>query len=146
MSTTDPTDPRLGHGVDDAPVPQNDAYLVMSDAERARGFVQPVRLAYQHVGAPGPKHATRELTEAEQQTYVSSGYVLYEEYPEGSVADGRFWTQAQLDEAKAGGCGAVTTMAQSIAETYAANPGFYGATYCVGCSKHRPVGEYGEFV
>lgn len=27
--TTDPSDPRLGHGTDAAPVPQNDAYLVL---------------------------------------------------------------------------------------------------------------------
>lgn len=45
-----------------------------------------------------------------------------------------------------GGCGAVTTMAQEIAETYARDPGFYGATYCVGCRMHRPVGEHGEFI
>jgi hypothetical protein len=36
-------------------------------------------------------------------------------------------------------------MAQDIAETYAANPGFYGATYCCVCAMHRPVGEAGEF-
>jgi hypothetical protein len=34
--TTDPSDPRLGHGADDKPVPQNEAYLVLSDEERAR--------------------------------------------------------------------------------------------------------------
>lgn len=39
-------------------------------------------------------------------------------------------------------CGAVTTMARSIAETYARNPGFYGATYCTTCSKHRPLAEF----
>lgn len=42
-------------------------------------------------------------------------------------------------------CGAVTTMGQALAETYAARPGFYGATYCAGCSMHRPVGAEGEF-
>jgi hypothetical protein len=42
-------------------------------------------------------------------------------------------------------CGAVTTMDRTIAETYACEPGFYGATYCVGCHKHCPVGEDGEF-
>jgi hypothetical protein len=45
-----------------------------------------------------------------------------------------------------GGCGALTTMSQVIAETYARDPGFYGATYCVGCNKHLPVGANGEFV
>ena len=42
-------------------------------------------------------------------------------------------------------CGTVTRMAQGIAETYAANPKFYGGTYCVGCKNHFPVGENGEF-
>ena len=42
-------------------------------------------------------------------------------------------------------CGTVTTMAPAIAETYARNPGFYGATYCVACRAHRPVGPDGEF-
>ena len=42
-------------------------------------------------------------------------------------------------------CGRVTTMALPLAETYARDPGFYGATYCSGCNMHRPVGKYGEF-
>jgi len=89
----DPNDPRLTHGVDETPVPQADAYLVLSDEERAKGFVRPVRRAYIHVI-----------------------------------------------------CGALTTMSQALAETYAANPKFYGATYCAHCAMHRPVGEAGEFV
>lgn len=91
--TTDPRDPRLGHGADDKPVPQNEAYLVLSDEERAKGFVRPVRRSYVHTV-----------------------------------------------------CGGVTSMSQAIAETYAANPTFYGATFCVHCGMHRPVGEQGEFV
>ncbi|HEX9888624.1 MAG TPA: hypothetical protein VGA69_04045 [Nitriliruptorales bacterium] len=39
-------------------------------------------------------------------------------------------------------CGAVTYMDASIAETYARDPKFYGATYCVKCRKHLPVGEF----
>jgi len=39
-------------------------------------------------------------------------------------------------------CGQTTTMSQVLAETYARDPGFYGATYCVGCQMHRPVGEF----
>jgi hypothetical protein len=42
-------------------------------------------------------------------------------------------------------CDSVTTMARPIAETYAANPHFYGATMCVACKAHFPVGEHGEF-
>ena len=49
MSTTDdPTDPRLGHGSDDKPIPQHDTYLVLSDEERAKDFVRPYRAAYIH--------------------------------------------------------------------------------------------------
>lgn len=43
-------------------------------------------------------------------------------------------------------CGTVTTMGQALAETYAVDPSFYGATYCVACRGHFPVGAAGEFV
>lgn len=88
--TSDPSDPRLTRGVDSEPVPQAEAYLVLSEAERTAGFVRPLRAAYVH----------------------------------------------------ADGCGSVTTMGAAIAETYAREPSFYGATYCVRCSKHLPVGEF----
>jgi hypothetical protein len=91
--TTDPNDPRLGRGVNEEPVEQNEAYLVLSDDEIAKGFIRPVRTSYIHEK-----------------------------------------------------CGVETTMNLAIAETYARNPHFYGATYCVFCRKHLPVGEMGEFV
>lgn len=43
-------------------------------------------------------------------------------------------------------CNTVTTMGVMIAETYARNPKFYGATFCVACKAHFPVGEQGEFI
>ncbi len=92
-TTSDRNDPRLTHGADDAPVPMADVYLVLSDEERAKGCIRPVRTKYVH------------------ET-----------------------------------CGAVTTMGLAIAETYARDPHFYGATFCVHCQMHRPVGEHGEFV
>lgn len=46
--TTDPHDPRLGHGSDEKPRPQNPVYLVLSEEERAKGFVRPVRRTYVH--------------------------------------------------------------------------------------------------
>lgn len=91
--TSDPSDPRLTRGADDEPTEQAPVYLVLSDAERARGFVRPLRTSYVH------------------------------EF-----------------------CGVVTTMNVAIAETYAREPHFYGATFCVHCSTHRPVGEFGEFL
>jgi hypothetical protein len=43
-------------------------------------------------------------------------------------------------------CGSVTTMGTALAETYARDPKFYGATFCCACGSHLPVGEHGEFV
>lgn len=43
-------------------------------------------------------------------------------------------------------CGGVTTMGQTIAETYARDPYFYDGTFCCQCRGHYPVGENGEFV
>jgi hypothetical protein len=97
MSTTsDPEDPRLTRGADPpdaSPKPQAQVYLVLSEEERAKGLVRPVRNAYVHTV-----------------------------------------------------CGHITTMSRDLAETYARDPGFYGATYCTSCGQHRPVGEEGEFV
>lgn len=87
--TTDPTDPRLTHGIDDKPVPQADAYLILPEEERAKGFIRPVRRAYVH-----------------------------------DV------------------CGTRTTMSVALAETYARDPKFYGATYCVSCGLHAAVAEF----
>lgn len=87
--TTDKNDPRLGHGIDSEPIKQHEVYLILSDEERAKGFIRPVRRSYVHTK-----------------------------------------------------CGTVTTMSLPLAETYARDPKFYGATYCVGCSKHLPVNEF----
>lgn len=87
--TTDPADPRLGRGIDKAITEQHDVYLILSEEERTKGFVRPVRHAY--------THAT---------------------------------------------CRAITTMGLALCETYARDPKFYGATYCVHCMKHLPVSEF----
>jgi hypothetical protein len=68
------------------------SYLVLSEEERAKGFVRPVRRTYIH------------------ET-----------------------------------CGAATTMGTALSETYARDPAFYGATFCVKCKGHFPVGASGEF-
>jgi hypothetical protein len=40
------------------------------------------------------------------------------------------------------GCGNLTKMSLSIAETYAANPKFYSSTFCCGCNKHLPLDQF----
>ena len=79
-ATTDPNDPNLKTIRPDG---QQESYLVLSDEERAKGFVRPVRASYKHVA-----------------------------------------------------CGTVTRMGQSIAETYARDPKFYGGTFCCRCGTH----------
>lgn len=140
MSTTnDPNDPRLKNIEASG---MQESYLVLSDAERAEGYVRPVRRTYLHVGAPVPANL-RDLTEEEHERYDRYGYVKFEEYPDddGTVT-GKFWTENQLNS----GCGAATTMGQAIAETYARNPSFYVGTFCASCGDHFPVGAFGEFV
>jgi len=88
-TTTDPKDPELGHGVDTKESPQKKKYLVLTEEERAKGFVRPVRDTYVH------------------------------------------------DK-----CGVATIMNMAVAETYARNPKFYGATYCMSCKMHLSVSEF----
>lgn len=70
------------------PTGQHKSYLILCDAERAKGFVQPYRDTYRHT------------------------------------------------------CGTTTTMGRKLAETYARDPHFYGATFCVKCNVHRPLSEF----
>jgi hypothetical protein len=116
-------------------------YVVLSEEERAKGFVRPVRRSYKHVGAR-PVYPTRELTDEERKLFGAE-FVVFEEYPpEKCPATGRFWKKSELNS----GCGTVTTMSQPLAETYARSPAFYSGTYCSGCRNHFPVGADGEFV
>jgi hypothetical protein len=52
MGVTDnPNDPRLTRGIDPEDLPyqeQAEVYLVLSDEERSKGFVRPVRYSYVH--------------------------------------------------------------------------------------------------
>lgn len=116
---------------------QHESYWTLSEEERAKGFIRPVRRGYRHVGKQ-PTYETRPLTEDEQRDNAGRDYVAYEKHPEDSSIVGRFWTQARLDS----GCGASTTMALAIAETFARDLSFYGSTFCTQCGDHFPVDEF----
>jgi len=145
-TTTDGKPPREGFENEGAPAPvkangQHEAYWILTEEERAKGFVRPVRTSYRHVGTR-PKHPLRDLTDDEKSRF-GNDYVKFEEYPRPTSGPiGRYWTQQQLNS----GCGGVTTMSREIAETYARDPRFYGATFCCHCGAHLRVGENGEFV
>src|SRR5579859_32786 len=108
--TTDRNDPRLTHGPDTEPGPQAEVYLVLSEEERAKGFVRPLYRCYRHVGVR-PQGPVRKLTEHERGLYAKHDYVCFEPNtdPE-SPALGRFWTKEQLES----GCGTVTTMGLAL--------------------------------
>jgi hypothetical protein len=84
---------------------------------------------------------TPDHREIDPQTGMQKGYVVLsaEERAKGFVEPVR----RSYVHAK---CGAVTTMGQSLAETYARDPEFYSGTFCATCRDHFPVGEAGEFV
>lgn len=90
---TDGTQVYPDHREIDPETGQQRGYVVLSEAEREKGFVRPYRDSYVHSK-----------------------------------------------------CGGTTTMARSIAETYARNPYFYGGTFCANCMAHFPIGLTGEFV
>ena len=144
---TDPKDPRLGHGVNKEPVSQNEAYLVLSEEERAKGFIRPVRTSYVHIGKKIDlkNGKARKLTKKEKEEFKKYNYYGYIKYPKcESPLAGIYLTKEEYEHRGeyVGGCGTITTMNQIIAETYARDPGFYGATYCISCSKHLPVEEF----
>lgn len=134
--TTDRNDPDLHQT---SPNGQNKAYLILSEEERAKGFVRPVRTIYTHVGEQ-PRYPTRPLTREEQERFKDFYYVAFEPYPEEeSPKTGRYWTLPQLQNH---GCKQTTSMNIALAETYARAPSFYGSTYCATCGAHYPVGEF----
>ena len=111
-------------------------YEVLSESERAKGFAQPVRHSYVHVGIR-PKHRIRDLTSEEKSEYPDA--VAFEEYPESErPVTGRYWSKEDLES----GCKLSTKIDGKIAETYARSPKFYGATYCAICRDHFPLKEF----
>jgi len=81
--TTDPEEARNSGVRADG---QQNKYAILSDEERAKGFVRPVRRSYKHVGAR-PKRAVRDLTADEHERYDRFGYVKFEAYPCVAIVD-----------------------------------------------------------
>lgn len=146
--TTNRNDPELGHGYDDEKIDQHKKYLVLSEEEIKKGFVRPVRDSYIHVGKKVELEGgtLRELTEEEKERYKDENYGAFIEYPKNSESSviGKFISKEESQNIGKfiGGCNGLTKMNQTIAETYARDPKFYGSTYCVHCRMHRPVEEF----
>ena len=154
--TTDRNDPVLGKGVDSEKTEQHSKYLILSEEERAKGFVRPVRETYVHVGRKVEREegeiisleeGAKDLSDYGKSLYTpETGYAAFLKYPESrSPVTGRFLTKEELESMEKGsskGCGTKTTMSLPIAETYAREPKFYGSTYCVYCQKHLAVDEF----
>lgn len=139
--TTDPSDPRL---CKEETGKQCDVYLVLSEEERAKGFVRPVRQKYQHIGKRlKARGEIKPLTAEERLKHP--GYVAIDWFDCLGNRAGSYLRQTEVDAIASGrlidGCGCVTTMAVAIAETYARNPKFYNATWCACCGRHVNLDE-----
>lgn len=153
--TTDRNDPRIIEGQKNE-TGQHEIYLVLSEEERAKGFVRPVRDSYVHVGKKQHGIEIHEMLTEEEKKHFKEKYpddkrhyvailtVMQKE--DGSFLGGSYVTQEELDAWKSGkligGCGTVTSMSRELAETYARDPKFYSATYCFGCGTHLPIEEF----
>ena len=141
MTLTDGSPVTPEHRDIDPATGMQNGYVVLSEAERAKGFVRPVRRTYVHVGRRvcgkalprGPGDSVRICALSPGHSGECGGL-------------SRLVSEGERDEAertqRLGGCGAATTMGTALAETYARDPTFYGGTYCVGCKTHHPVGEF----
>ena len=152
--TTDKNDPRLKRNE----TGQNEIYLVLSEEERAKGFVRPVRDTYIHTGKKIQRdeegRIVGEFIRIDESSYPADEYYTAEKgyggfirYPEGHSLQGRYITTEEADAIRLrkthfGGCGTKTKMGFALAETYARDPKFYGATFCMGCNKHLLVSEF----
>ncbi len=97
-TTDDPTDPRLTHGADEAPVAQAPVYLVLSEADRARGFVRPLRAVYIHEPCGSETRMARPIAEtyATNPGFYGSTYCVKCEKHRPVGAEGEFvWENGQ---------------------------------------------------
>lgn len=77
----DRNDPRLTHGVDaaDSQPGMAEAYLVLSDEEREKGFVRPVRTSYVHLKCGVVTTMSRAIAEtyARDPKFYGSTYCVH---------------------------------------------------------------------
>lgn len=145
--TTNPNDPCLKDGQNENNQGQNNCYLVLSQEERDKGFIRPFRESYIHMGRKY-SDGIKMLDKPEKSEFNGNIYVAIANISiDGKVLGGTYITQKELEQYNRnggyiGGCGVVTTMGYEIAATYARNPKFYNATFCVGCNKHLPLSEF----
>ena len=132
---------------------QNEAYLVLSEEERAKGFIRPLYSAYIHVGKKLDTERMMAVDEywdlnpkvydeERRKYYKKLGYKFFipatEEETKKSAVIGTYITEKMLET----GCNTSTKInSQGIIETYARDPKFYGSTWCTCCKAHVPNDE-----
>lgn len=156
MLTTNPNATELKEGQQNK-TGQHGIYLVLSEEERSKGFIRPVRTSYIHIGKKLETEGTLHSLEKELENHSDfakefytkeNGYAGFLKYPKSKEpVTGRFIKTSEYNDIlnkkqHSGGCGTITKMRLALAETYARDPKFYGATFCVGCNKHLPVDEF----
>lgn len=126
-------------------------YVVLSEEERAKRFVKPVRRTYIH---GGHRVCGKDLGEYGQfSTYYGEGARRVCHEDKGHTGEcgenGNSVYIATLPEftrlqttGRYKGCDGSTTMSRALAETYARDPKFYSGTFCCNCHKHFPLDEF----
>lgn len=136
--TNDPNDPGLKKVGADG---MQEKYLVLSEEERAKGFVRPLRRSYRHSG--------RVVCGKPRQSDGREGWHVCV-CDVGHAGECSAWQQVKSfqdalsvrETHRLGGCGTVTTMGLALCETYARDPKFYGGTFCAGCRTHLPLDQF----
>jgi len=78
MFTTDPSDKRLHHGSDTEKTEIHDVYLILSEEERKKGYVRPLRRTYIHTkcGVATTMHEFFAETYARNPKFYGSTYCV----------------------------------------------------------------------
>lgn len=127
---------------------QHKDYIVLCPDERAKGFIRPYRDAYRHVGRSVCGNIVNHGPSWEAPKLGGPRDICAQVYGHEGECSSPFLTVDQPEYAeirrshRKGGCGKITTMGRALAETYARDPKFYGATFCVHCNRHLPVAEF----
>lgn len=77
---------------------------------------------------------------AKAQSNTTGQHSMYLVLPESERQKG--YVRPYRNTYKHKTCQSVTAMGHALSETYARDPKFYGATFCVRCNAHFPVSEF----
>ena len=127
-------------------IPTPSQMRAIKESRAWRDFIEPISKIIRDSKAPAADRTKMTMSDGSPVTAdhrelrpdgQQKGYVVLsaEERSKGFV---RPFRDTYVHKA----CSGETIMGRGIAETYARDPGFYGATFCCHCGTHRPLVEF----